>query len=154
MKRKIAIEVISFLFIALFAYAAFVKLLDFQKFTVQVGQSPLLAGFGNTIPWIVISLETLLSVLLVMPRLRLLAFFGAFSLMTMFTAYIMAILNFSSYVPCSCGGVLEKLGWTEHLIFNVMFMLLGLIGIVLQSIDNTDQKINEKNTNGTQYSFV
>jgi len=136
MKRKIAIEIISFLFILLFVYAALNKLMDYPKFKIQIGQSPLLTGFGNTIPWMVISIELAISVMLVIPKLRLAALFCAFCLMTMFTAYIFAILHFSSYVPCSCGGVLEKLGWSEHLIFNLFFVLLGLAGIILQATQN------------------
>jgi uncharacterized membrane protein YphA (DoxX/SURF4 family) len=133
MKRRIAIEIIAFLFILLFVYASLNKLTDYQKFKIQIGQSPLLIGFGNSIPWIVITVELLISVLLVIPKFRLVAFFSSFCLMTMFTTYIIAILNFSPYVPCSCGGVLEKLGWTEHLFFNSFFVLLAVIAIVLQA---------------------
>jgi uncharacterized membrane protein YphA (DoxX/SURF4 family) len=146
MKRKIILEVICFLFVLLFLYAAFTKLLDYQKFTVQVGQSPLLTGFGDTIPWLVISLEILVAGMLMIPRTRLVALFASFSLMTMFTAYIVAILNFSPYVPCSCGGVLEKLGWTEHLIFNGVFMVFGLLGITLQALDQTVISSTESKT--------
>jgi hypothetical protein len=53
--------------------------------------------------------------------------------MTMFSGYIIAILNFSDYVPCSCGGILEKLGWTEHLAFNIAFMVLAVVGIFLET---------------------
>lgn len=133
MKRKIILEVICFLFVLLFLYAALTKLLDYQKFTVQVGQSPLLTGFGGTIPWLVISLEILVAGMLMFPHTRLVALFASFSLMTMFTAYIVAILNFSPYVPCSCGGVLEKLGWSEHLIFNGVFVVLSAVGISLHA---------------------
>jgi hypothetical protein len=140
MKRKIAIEVISFLFIFLFVYAAVNKLIDYQKFTVQVGQSPLLTGFGGFIPWMVIAAELLTAFLLTIPRFRLMGFFSAFTLMTMFTAYIVAILKFSSHIPCSCGGVLETLGWTEHLIFNLVFAALSLVGIILQSAQITREK--------------
>src|SRR5690606_7657944 len=49
----------------------------------------------------------------------------------MFTAYIVIILNFTEFIPCSCGGVLEDLGWTEHLIFNIVFILLAAVGILL-----------------------
>lgn len=132
-KRKIIIEIISFLFIVLFLYVSFSKLLDYQKFTVQIGQSPLLTGFGDFIPWLVLGSEIGVSILLMLPRLRLIGFFAAFSLMVMFTVYIFAILNFSDYVPCTCGGVLEKLGWREHLLFNSAFVGLSLTGIVLQS---------------------
>jgi hypothetical protein len=41
-----------------------------------------------------------------------------------FTTYIILILNFSSFIPCSCGGILEKLGWTEHLIFNFFLQVV------------------------------
>src|SRR5882757_5957191 len=146
MKRKIAIEIIVFLFILLFTYASFNKLLDYQKFTIQIGQSPLLTGFGGSIPWMVITVELLISALLVIPRLRLVAFFGAFSLMVMFTAYIVAILNFSSYIPCSCGGVLAKLGWTEHLYFNAAFILFGLAGIILEASQQKSKNNSETQT--------
>lgn len=145
MKRKIILEVICFLFVLLFLYAAFTKLLDYQKFTVQVGQSPLLTGFGGTIPWLVISIEILVAGLLMFPRTRLVALFASFSLMTMFTAYIVAILNFSPYVPCSCGGVLEKLGWTEHLIFNGVFVVLAVAGVFLHVDVEHEPETTSKN---------
>ena len=136
MKRKIAIEIISFMFILLFVYAALNKLIDYQKFVIQIGQSPLLTGLGPSIAWIVIAAEVTISILLIIPTTRLAAFYLAFGIMMMFTAYIFAILNFSSHIPCSCGGVLEKLGWGEHLIFNIIFIVLGLTGIILQTLEN------------------
>jgi hypothetical protein len=47
----------------------------------------------------------------------------------MFTTYIFLILNFSDYIPCSCGGVLEKMGWTEHIVFNLIFIVIAAIGV-------------------------
>lgn len=146
MKRKNTIEIISFLFVLLFTYAAFVKLFDYQKFTIQVGQSPLLAGFGGVVPWAVIGSELIVSFLFAFPRLRMMALFGALMLMTMFTVYIIAILNFSPYVPCSCGGILEWLGWREHLFFNTAFILLALVGIVLQAKLNGAAQGGSSNT--------
>jgi uncharacterized membrane protein YphA (DoxX/SURF4 family) len=131
MARRVTIEVISLLFILLFVYASVSKLLDYEKFSIQIGQSPLLTGFGGSIPWLVIAVELIVSVMLAVPRMRLIAFFGAFSLMVMFTAYIYAVLHFSPFVPCSCGGVLEKLGWSEHLVFNGVFVGLAFIGVLL-----------------------
>jgi uncharacterized membrane protein YphA (DoxX/SURF4 family) len=148
MKRKIAIEIICFLFILLFVYAATNKILDYQKFKIQIGQSPLLTGFGAFLPALVISVELSISALLVIPRFRVAGLFAAFSLMTMFTAYIVAILNFSSYIPCSCGGVLEHIGWTEHLYFNSAFILLGLVGIFLASAERNHRSIIEAHPTG------
>src|SRR5690606_24066672 len=66
-------------------------------------------------------------------RYRLLAFYGALGLMTVFTAYIIILLQFSTYIPCSCGGILEQLGWHEHLIFNFIFLGMALLGVFLQA---------------------
>jgi uncharacterized membrane protein YphA (DoxX/SURF4 family) len=140
MKRKITIEIISSLFIVLFLYAALSKLFDYEKFSIQIGQSPLLTGFGNTIPWLVILLEITVCIFLIWRKFRLAGFLGAFSLMVMFTAYVVAILNFSSFIPCSCGGVLEKLGWHEHLLFNSFFTLLSLLGVLLESQGYMDSR--------------
>lgn len=133
MKKNIIVECICFLLVILFTYAAANKLIDYQKFTVQIGLSPLLTGFRGFIPWMLIGIEFTISIFLLIPRFRLYALFASFSLMTMFTAYIVAILKFSSFVPCSCGGVLERLGWTEHLIFNACFVVLSLVGIIIQA---------------------
>ena len=133
MKKKIALEIICFLIILLFTYAAITKLMDYQKFTVQIGQSPLLTNFAGVLAWAVPGVELLIAGMLAITRLRLVGLYAAFSLMVMFTAYIIAILQFSENIPCSCGGVLESMGWTEHLIFNIGFVLLALSGIVLHS---------------------
>ncbi|UGU15321.1 hypothetical protein LS482_16745 [Sinomicrobium kalidii] len=131
--RTIIVEIISFLFILLFVYAALNKLLDVQKFSVDIGKSPMLTPIANFTSWFIPTVEILVAVLLAWPRYRLIGLYGAFTLMVMFTAYIVAILSVSEEIPCSCGGVLEKMGWTEHLIFNIGFVLLGLLGIILHT---------------------
>ena len=133
--KKVALEIICFLFILLFTHAAVTKLIDYQKFTVQIGQSPLLTDFAGVLAWAVPGVELLIAGMLAITRLRMVGLYAAFSLMVMFTAYIIAILQFSDSIPCSCGGVLEAMGWTEHLIFNMGFVLLGIAGIVLHSAE-------------------
>ena len=125
------IEIICLLYLLLFVYAAVSKLLDFENFQVQLGQSPLLSAFAGWVSYGVLIVELSIALLLLVPRFRLVGLFAAFSLMVMFTTYIIIILNFSSFVPCSCGGILEKMGWTEHLIFNIVFVLLAAVGILL-----------------------
>jgi uncharacterized membrane protein YphA (DoxX/SURF4 family) len=116
----------------LFVYASVSKLLDFENFQIQLGQSPLLSAFAGWVSWGVPIVEIVIALLLLVPKFRLVGLFAAFSLMVMFTSYIFIILNYSSFVPCSCGGILEKMGWTEHLLFNIGFVILALIGILLQ----------------------
>ena len=138
--KKVALEIICFLFILLFTYAAVMKLRDVQKFTVQIGQSPLLTNFAGIVAWVIPISELLIAGMLAITRFRLMGLYAAFSLMVMFTAYITAILTIDKNIPCSCGGVLESMGWTEHLIFNIGFVILGLGGILLYNKSDESNK--------------
>ena len=127
------IHSVALLNILLFSYAAASKLLDFQNFQVQLGQSPLLSVFAVIVSVAVLMVEFILVLMLMFPRFRLIGLYGSFTLMTMFSAYIVIVLNFSSFTPCSCGGILEKMSWTEHLIFNIAFVVISAIAIILNS---------------------
>lgn len=132
MTRKIAVDIVVFSYILLFVYAALTKLLDYQKFVVQLGQSPILTNYAQVLAVVVPFIELGISLMLIFPKTRLKGLYAAFGLMVMFTTYIVLASRFSDYVPCSCGGVLEGMTWTQHLIFNTAFVLLALIGILLQ----------------------
>lgn len=119
------------LFILLFVYAATSKLSDVEKFKVQLGQSPMLTSIASLVVWLIPMTEFVISVLLAFARTRIIGLFAAFTLMIIFTEYIIAITQFSEYVPCSCGGILQSMSWTEHLFFNIGFVILAGIGITL-----------------------
>jgi hypothetical protein len=140
--KKYVVEVICLLYILLFVYAAVSKLLDFENFQVQLGQSPLLSVFAVWVSWLVPFTELLTAVFLVVPKLRTLGLFIALSLMTMFSVYIFIILHFSDFVPCSCGGVLEKMSWNAHLAFNVIFIILACIALILRRHIGTISALN------------
>src|SRR5690606_38662744 len=107
-------------------------LVDYETFENQLGQSPLLSAFAGWVaPGVIVS-ELLVALLLLFERTRLIGLFGFYFLMVLFTTYIIIILNFTDFIPCSCGGVLEQLGWTEHLLFNFGFMGLGVVGVFIQ----------------------
>lgn len=130
-RREIVIEIICFLFVLLFMYASLVKLFDVEKFTAQLNQSPILMTSSSYIAWLVPSIEIAISAMLIFSKSRLFGLYGAFTLMVIFTTYIIIILSFARHVPCSCGGILEDMGWAEHLIFNITFSLLAATGVLL-----------------------
>jgi uncharacterized membrane protein YphA (DoxX/SURF4 family) len=143
--RQLVIEIISSLLVLLFVYAAVSKLIDYQKFSVQLGQSPLLTAFAGLVAWIVPTVELIISIMLAIPKLRLAGLYASFSLMVMFTSYIVAITKFSEYVPCSCGGVLQNMSWNQHLVFNLGFVLLSLTGILLYNMPMINKAALSKN---------
>lgn len=129
-RSRLFIDVVVFLFIFLFVYAASSKLSEYEKFRIQIGQSPLIEKFSSVLVWLVPGLEFSIVVLLLIHRTRLLGLYLSTSMMLLFSGYIAYVINVSSYVPCSCGGILERLGWTEHLIFNVGFVVLGILALL------------------------
>jgi uncharacterized membrane protein YphA (DoxX/SURF4 family) len=134
--KYIFVEVVCFLYVLLFIYAGTSKLLDFENFRVQLGQSPLLSAFAEWISIVVPVIEFLICILILIPKLRLIGLFAAYGLMAMFTIYIFIILHYTSFVPCSCGGVLEKLSWNQHLIFNIFFVVLAVLAILFHFSNN------------------
>jgi len=129
---QIVVKSISLLFIVLFVYTALSKLLDYETFALQLAQSPLLSAFAGFIAIAIPSLEIMIAILLILPKYRIFGLYASFFIMTMFTAYIFIILNFSDFIPCSCGGALESLSWNQHLLFNGLFIGLALTAILLR----------------------
>ena len=117
-------------------YAATSKLLDYETFTLQLAQSPLLSAYAGIIAWSVPGLEILIAVFLVLPRFRKIGLYASFFLMVLFTTYIYIILNYADFVPCSCGGVLEEMTWGQHLLFNFVFILMAAGAILLDKPKN------------------
>ncbi|MCK0115119.1 MauE/DoxX family redox-associated membrane protein [Gelidibacter sp. F63206] len=125
--------IVSLLFIVLFVYATVSKLLDFENFQMQIGQSPILSAFTAFVSYGVLLLETLATVLLSIAATRRLGLYLALTLMVLFSLYIFIILNYSPFVPCSCGGVLERMSWSQHLLFNLLFVMFAAIALYVST---------------------
>lgn len=132
MKRITIVEIISVLFMILFLYTGISKLIEYPVFKEQVATSPLLAPVAPVIAGGLPFLEFLLVVLLIIPRWRLKGLYASTALMMAFTIYIITMMIFADHLPCSCGGILAELSWGQHIVFNSVFIALGVIGIVLQ----------------------
>jgi len=131
--QSIFIKAVSYFFILLFMYASVSKMLDFENFQVQIAQSPLLSAYAGSISYSVIISELIIALLLCIRKSRLLGLLASFGIMIAFTVYIYLILYYSEFVPCSCGGILENMGWITHLIFNIITVILAGSAIILSS---------------------
>lgn len=129
--KKYFVQTVSILLALLFIYAATSKLFDFEAFQLQLAQSPLLSAYAGIISYAILIIEFAVVILLLIPKTNKIGLYASIGLMSAFTLYIYLILNYSDFVPCSCGGILEKLGWTEHLIFNIFFLVLSFIALVV-----------------------
>ena len=137
------VEYVSYFFILLFCYASISKILDFENFQIQIGQSPLVSAYAGFVSYFTIIFEIVIAFLLGIPTTRRIGLYLSIGLMAAFTAYIYIILNYSEFIPCSCGGILEKMDWNTHLIFNICCILLATISYFLVEMDGN---INYKRT--------
>jgi hypothetical protein len=132
MKAKVLIDICSSLLIILFLYVSISKLMDVPQYKHDMHNQPFPYFVASALVWFVPAAEVTIVALLLFKKTNLLGMYASFILMTLFTLYIIFILlHFFSRVPCSCGGVIKKLGWGEHLIFNLFFVGVSLAGILL-----------------------
>lgn len=136
MKKSTIVEVISSLLIFLFIYAALSKILDLDTFRYQLSQSPFISNISGFVTWAIPVGEILIAVSLIYKRTRLAGLYLSFFLMLLFTGYIYIMLRYSSYLPCSCGGVLSDMSWKQHFIFNLGFTGWSVAGIMAQTTEH------------------
>jgi hypothetical protein len=151
--RKYAVEVISYLFILLFVYAGFTKLLEGDRFYTNLNNSPLfeVQSIAGIAAWGIPALEILVAALLAWSKTRLKGLYVALVLMILFTAYVAGILFISPYTPCSCGGVITLLTWKQHFIVNIIWILLAIVGIIFsRKQDKTENKIKNSSLSNNQ----
>ncbi|PSL03085.1 MauE/DoxX family redox-associated membrane protein [Cecembia rubra] len=132
--RSLLLEVIPYVLAFLFLYTGFSKLMDpvgtYQGLSNQVLPTLLAELLFYSLP----PIELTIAVLLLKDRTIKIGLASFSILMTVFSAYIILVLTgVFGRVPCSCGGVLNSLGWWEHLWFNLFFLGLAGIGLKLKS---------------------
>lgn len=130
-KTKLIIDLISSLFIVLFAYTGITKLLQQDTFVLALNQSPVIGTNSALFAWLVPILELIVSVLLFIPKfqIRRIGLAASLILMLLFTFYIMFMILFADHLPCSCGGIISGMTWPQHLLFNIFFTILAGTGI-------------------------
>lgn len=75
-------------------------------------------------------LELLLGLLLFFPKSRWFGFLCSSILLSSFSTYVGLVwIGAFPVVPCSCAGLFRRLLWGEHLLVNLAFLLISLIGI-------------------------
>jgi hypothetical protein len=115
-------DIICGLLILLFTYAAISKLIDRQHFQAVLAHMLLIKHVAGFISIALPLTELVICALLFMSRTRLLGFYASVGLLISFTIYIGYMIVFAPKLPCNCGGVLEQMSWTQHLVFNIVFI--------------------------------
>lgn len=141
MKKTTILEIITVLYIILFLYTGISKVMDYTVFKEQIATSPILAPVSKLIALAVPAAEFLVTIMLVVPRWRLKGLYTSLGLMTAFTGYIIAVLLLNKEIPCSCGGVIELMSWSQHIIFNSIFIALAIAAIIIERKVKHDKQV-------------
>ena len=141
-------EIIIFLLILLFLYASLSKVVDYHRFEGQMANQPFPHWLARFFTWTVPPIELIIVAMFAIgglfskERIRTWALYASLVLMSLFTIYTAAILlHFFPRVPCSCGGVISKLTWKQHMYFNAFFVVISIMAIRL--IQSTHQPENQ-----------
>ena len=141
MKKETTLLLISGFIAALFFYAAFSKLMDFEKSIGEMRNQILPTALAAILVWLIPVIELSLIPFLLIRNTRKKALLAALILLSCFTIYIGTIMTgIFGRIPCSCGGILKNMSYGTHLIFNIFFICAAAIGL---AIDNNG-KINNK----------
>ena len=137
-------EIVAALFVLLFLYTGIEKLGERGEFEAAMSRSELIEPIASILSWTVPVAELIIVLMLFIPALRRAGLIAATVMMSLFTAYIVYILNYYEKLPCTCGGVIEQMTWKEHMILNIAFLVLGAIAIVPHKSLNRFIAINRR----------
>jgi len=128
--HKYFIRIVVFLLILLWVYAAASKLIAFGHFQDQMHKQVLFPFIQALLIYLLPPVELAIAVVLTFDKTQKAGIYSSSILLFFFTGYVALVkLHFFKWVPCSCGGILEHMGWTAHLIFNLFFLALTITGI-------------------------
>lgn len=127
--RNFVSEISSWLLIFLFMYTAVSKLIDWDGTKSALYNQVFPLWMADILLFLIPTIELFLVICLYSPSIRRYGFLFSIFVMASFTAYVGLVLTgIFGRIPCSCGGVISELSWMEHLIFNLVFLGIALLG--------------------------
>lgn len=122
---------IRYICLFLFAYTAYAKIIDHDRFLRGLTRVHLISGFAGLISFLVPAVEVLVVTLLIIPRTAKVGLSLFIGIMSAFTIYIISAMIWEPKLPCHCGGAIEKFSWGQHIWFNLAFIILAGVGFWL-----------------------
>ena len=130
MKSQLINQIILYALFGLFLYSSVIKIMDLGSFELKMLRSGhLSASYIPIIKWGVPLIELAIPALLWFERTRPYAWYLSLFILISFTIYLVFLDYYFPGTPCSCGGLFEKLTFTQHLLLNLMLILMNLVPI-------------------------
>lgn len=132
--KKVYIEAIVIALIVLFSHTAYNKLFIELTATQSVLKHyPLIGSSPVFFSWTIPICEVVVILLLLIPKLKVFGIAASVLLLFSFTIYIIYMLSVTTELPCTCGGMIRNLTWTQHIVFNVICILFAISALILSA---------------------
>lgn len=133
-----AIQLIAAVIAVMFFYAVVLKLGNYEEATREMRNQVFPMATADVLVWLIPLLEIVIIALLIYQPLRKVGLWASLALLLSFSAYIiLAERKIFGRTPCSCAGILWQHSTYRHqLWFNVLFIILAIIALVLHYVNN------------------
>ncbi|AJH14809.1 hypothetical protein MPR_1629 [Myroides profundi] len=102
------------------------KITNYNSFILSIENTQLFfSWFIIPLSYFVIGIEIITVIALVLKEK--IGFLCLFLIFLCFSIYIIILSYFNKYTSCGCGGFLNYLGYTKHLVFNISICILSLL---------------------------
>jgi hypothetical protein len=137
------IVAICWLCMALFLYTAYAKIVDHDRFFKGLTRVHLIGAFAVFISFAVPVIEIIVALLLLIPQTAKLGLYSFIAVMSLFTIYIVSVMIWEKKLPCHCGGAIEKLNWSQHIWFNLAFIVIAIIALRLIQLNTSFKNLRK-----------
>lgn len=128
--KKTISEIIIFVLLVMWVYTFFSKIFDFDTFRRQINGAYILSAGTPILPYILQFLHLALIVMLLAKGWTKIGLMTSFSVLLLYTAYLVYILKFAPSIPCSCIAVFKGMIWQDQLYFNFIALAINIIGLI------------------------
>ena len=135
LKKEKVIITIRWICMGLFIYTAYAKIIDHDRFLKGLTRVHLINGFAVLISFAVPIVEVIVALLLLIPQTAKTGLYSFITVMSSFTIYIISAMIWERKLPCHCGGAIEKLSWSQHIWFNLAFILIAILALRLVQLN-------------------
>jgi hypothetical protein len=124
-------------FILLFVYTGMTKLFEHPYFRTTFLALHFSTAWSGFLSYFFPTLELFIAACLIVglgvsnQRITRVGLLGSAALMAVFTFYLIYMVVFIAHLPCSCGGVIQRMSWKQHIVFNLLLLFFSISGLRL-----------------------
>ena len=135
---KLNNQVIPYIMAIIFLYSGMEKVIHFEVFMVRFSKISLVYYLGLwPLGYFLVFLEITIAIFLIFSIYRRKTLLFTLLLFVIFTAYLINVINgLGNYTTCACGGIFNFLTISQHIIFNIILIILIFFSLNKNGIES------------------